>query len=107
MLQTMQKTVNEQGESVQVFFSGAYSVVNQIRSFGEELMDYKVVERALRSLPSKFDHVVATIEESNDLTKYSLQQLMWLLQVHEQLMNKTSETTFQQAFQSKFELKKF
>lgn len=66
----------KQGEPIQAFFSGVHSIVNQIRSFGEKLIEQKVVERVLRSLPTKFDYVVVVIEESKDLTEYSLQELM-------------------------------
>ena len=93
-------------ELVQEFFSKVYSVVNQIKSLGEELTDQKVVEKVLRSLPPKFDHVVATIEESKVLSTYSLNELMGSLQAHEERINRTVETPIQQAFQSKLDLKK-
>lgn len=106
-LQTMRRDFEnlqmKSSESVQEFFSRILLVVNQIKALGEELTDQKVVERVLRSLPSKFDHVVAAIEESKDLTNYSLQELMGSLQAHEQRINRSTETSLQQAFKSKVE----
>ncbi|KAB2600511.1 hypothetical protein D8674_042975 [Pyrus ussuriensis x Pyrus communis] len=51
-------------ESIQVFFTKISGIVNQIRSYGDAILDKKIVEKTLRSLPPKFDHVVAAIEES-------------------------------------------
>ena len=75
-------------ESIQRFFTRVTTNVNQIRSLSEDLTDQKIVEKVLRSLTPKFDHVVAAIEESKDLTKLSLNQLMGSLQTHEKRLNK-------------------
>ena len=68
-----------------------YALVNQIRSLGEELSKHKVVEKVLRSLPPKFDHVVSTIEESKDFIEYSLVELMGSLEFHQARVNRSSE----------------
>ena len=77
------------GESVQAFLSRVTSVVNQIRSCGEDLEEKIVVMKVLRSLTTKFDHVVATIEESKDLSTYTFDELMGSLQVHEARLNQS------------------
>lgn len=53
-------------------------MVNQMRSFGEEVLEKMIVTQVLRSLPSKFtfDHVVAAIEESKDFSTYSFDELI-------------------------------
>lgn len=51
-------------ESIQDLFIRFTSIVNQIRSYGEELSDQKIIEKVLRSLTPKYDHIVAAIEES-------------------------------------------
>ncbi|XP_077228618.1 uncharacterized protein LOC143861606 [Tasmannia lanceolata] len=109
-LQTLRRDfenlIMKNSESIQVFFSRVSSIVNQIRTYGNKLDDKKIVEKVLRSLPNKFDHVVAVIEESKDLTKYSMNELMGFLQAHEQRLNMTTENSLEQAFQSKVDLKK-
>ena len=42
-------------------------VVNQLKSYVEEIKDRTVIEKVLRSLSTKFDVVVAAIEESKYL----------------------------------------
>ena len=66
----------KESESIQEFFSWVAGIVNKIRSYGDEIKDKKIIEKVLRSLPFKFDHVVAAIEESKDLSKFTLQELM-------------------------------
>lgn len=50
------------------YISNMINVVNQIRKLGDNLNEQKVIERLIRSLPKKYDHIVAAIEESKDLT---------------------------------------
>ncbi|CAL8163878.1 unnamed protein product [Prunus armeniaca] len=49
--------------------------------------DVAVIEKILRSMISKFDYVVCSIEESNDIDSLSTDELQSSLLVHEQRMN--------------------
>ena len=51
-------------QTLDQFHNQLMTVVNQMRTHGEQISDKKVVEKLLRSLPSKFDVVVVAIEES-------------------------------------------
>lgn len=91
------------GESIQEYFSRV-TVINQMRTYGEDIEDVKVVQKILRSIPTKFDHVVAAIEESKNLSVISINELMGSLQAHEQRINRPSEKTVEHAFQLKLEV---
>ena len=77
-LQTLRKQFDnlsrKKNKSIQVFFNRA--TVNNINILGDTIDDKKVVEKVLRSLPPKFDHIVATREESKNLSKLSVTELM-------------------------------
>ncbi|KAK2993907.1 hypothetical protein RJ640_012781 [Escallonia rubra] len=45
-------------EKFQEFFSRVAEIVNQIRSYGDTIEEKKIVEKILRSLPQRFEHVV-------------------------------------------------
>ena len=70
--ETLQMKSNE---SVQEFISRALEVINQLRVYGDTISDQTVVAKVLRSLPPKFDHIVAAIEEAKDLSTLSLDEL--------------------------------
>ena len=91
-------------ETVQEFVSKVSEIINQIRSYGDNIVDKKVVEKVLRCLPEKFEHVVAAIEESKDLNTYTLDQLFGSLEAHEKRMSRFSSQPLEQAFKSNFNI---
>lgn len=90
--------IMQESESVQDFLSRTITIVNQMKSYGEEISDSIVVAKVLRSLTPKFDHVVAAIEEAKNLEVLTFDELMGSLQAHEDRLNRSSmkrdETTF-------------
>ncbi|CAL2258075.1 unnamed protein product [Prunus armeniaca] len=50
--------------------------------------DVVIIEKILRSMTSKYDYVVCSIEESNDLDILSIDELQSSLLVHEQRMSR-------------------
>ncbi|CAL2228327.1 unnamed protein product [Prunus armeniaca] len=105
MLGKYSKLSSKENESIQVFFTKVSGIVNQIRSYGDTIPDKKIVEKTLRSLPPKFDHVVAAIEESKDLIALSLHELIGSLEAHEKRINRYAYQSLEQAFQSKLDSK--
>lgn len=90
------------GEVVSDFLSKVMKLVNQQRAYGEDVTDQKVVEKVLRSLPDRWNHVVAAIEESKDLSTLSYDQLMGSLQAHEVRLNRNVQPVEEEhAFQAK------
>ena len=90
----------KESESVDHFSANVMNIVNQIRVNGEGLFDQKVEEKVLRSLPSKFDTVMVTIEETKDLSLLSLDDLFGSLITHKSRMKKNTDTTLENAFKT-------
>ncbi|XP_012468714.1 uncharacterized protein LOC105786781 [Gossypium raimondii] len=86
-------------ESVQKYLSRATIVVNQLRSYGEKDFDQTIVEKVLRSLTPRINHVVATIMESKDMASYSFDEPMKSLQSYEARLNRANEKSDKKAFQ--------
>ncbi|XP_047258492.1 uncharacterized protein LOC124890741, partial [Capsicum annuum] len=87
-------------ESVQTYLSRVYSLVNQMKSYGEDISEETVVAKVLRSLTPKFEHVVAAIEESHNLSDYTFDKLMSSLQDHEERIVRSHEKNEEKAFQA-------
>ncbi|GAV84908.1 UBN2 domain-containing protein [Cephalotus follicularis] len=80
-------------ELVQEFLSKLSTIVSQMRMYGETCNNQTIVAKVLRSLTPRFDHVVAAIEELEDLTIFSFDKLMGSLQAHEARINHPNEHT--------------
>ena len=75
-------------ESVNDYFGRTLTIANKMRTQGERMDDVVIVEKILRSLTSKYDYIVCSIEESNDLDIMSIDELQSSLLVHEQRISR-------------------
>lgn len=57
-------------------------IINNI-ILGKEFIDNWIVEKVLVTLPERFESKISSLEESNDLCKLSLGELMSALQAQE------------------------
>ena len=51
-----------ENETLNEFLSRITELVNQMKTYGEEMSDKKIVEKILISLPKKFETMVVTVE---------------------------------------------
>ena len=91
----------KESEKIKEYFSRVVEVVNQMRTYGEDISDQKVVEKILISLTDKYDYIVIAIEESKDISTLSIQQLMSSLESHEERKLQREGNLIEDAFHSK------
>lgn len=70
-------------ETVDQFMTRVYGIVTQFQTYGEALEKKGIVEKVLRCLTKKFSMVVTAIEESKDLSTFTLEELTGSLLSHE------------------------
>jgi hypothetical protein len=87
----------KENETVDEYFSRTLAIANKMTAHGERLEQVNIVEKVLRSTTSEFNYVVCSIEESNDVTTLTIDELQSSLLVHEQIMNGTQEKDDEQA----------
>jgi len=59
-------------------------IINNIRLLGEDFPNSRIVEKVLVTLPKRFESKISSLEESKDLSKISLGELISVLQAQEQ-----------------------
>ncbi|XP_024634410.1 uncharacterized protein [Medicago truncatula] len=74
-------------ESVNDYIGKTLAITNCMTSHGERLEQTIIVEKVMCSMTPKFNYVVCSIEESNDVTMLSVDELQSSLLVHEQRMH--------------------
>ena len=87
-------------ESVDTFMTQVMSVVNQLRQYGDDVENKRVIEKVLRSLTKKFEPVVVPIEEFKDLSLMQIDELIGSLVTHESRISRYEEGSMEHAFKS-------
>ncbi|KAL6323788.1 hypothetical protein AAG906_002256 [Vitis piasezkii] len=85
-------------EFIKEYVDRLMEVVNKIRLLGEDLTDQRVVEKVLVSLPERFESKISSLEDSKDLTKISLAELVHAFQAQEQRRSMRQEESNEKAF---------
>jgi len=89
-----------EGELVSDYFSRVLTVTNNLKRNGEKLDDVRIMEKVLRSMDSKFEHIVTVIEETKDLEAMTMEQLIGSLQAYEE-KKKKKEDIVEQALKTR------
>ena len=66
----------EEDESFDEFYAKLKDIVNLAFNLGETIPESKIVRKVLRSLPERFHTKITTIEESKDIDKIPLTELV-------------------------------
>ncbi|XP_028116835.1 uncharacterized protein LOC114314564 [Camellia sinensis] len=88
-------------ELLKDYFSRVMELVNQMKIYGDNITNKRVVEFFLISLPKKYNPIVAVIEETNDLADLSIEDLMGSIKTFEQRLSRQSKKSIESVFQSK------
>ena len=76
-------------DNIDSLFTHVIGLVTQIRFHGETFKEMRIVEKVLRSLPSRFDAIVVAIEETKDLSQFSVDELHASLMSYEHRLSIT------------------
>ncbi|KAH6770772.1 hypothetical protein C2S52_015575, partial [Perilla frutescens var. hirtella] len=71
-------------ENIKEYIDKVMKVVNQIRLLGEELPEKRIVEKVMVTLPERFESKISSLEDTCDMTKLTLTELVSALQAVEQ-----------------------
>lgn len=108
-LQTMRRELEnlkmKDSEIVKDYYSRLKEIVNQLRAYGENISETRVVEKILISLTEKYDPIVTAIENSKDMTTLSVTELIGSLEAYEKRLSSRNESPIESAFRSKLNIR--
>lgn len=108
-LQTMRRDLEnlkmKESEIVKDYYSRLKEIVNQLRAYGENISETRVVEKILISLTEKYDPIVTAIENSKDITSLSVTELIGSLEAFEKRLSGRNESPIEKAFRTKINLR--
>ena len=81
-------------------------VVNAIRGLGGELKEREVVDKVLRTLPMKYDSMVSTLEERDDLDALTVDELHGIFAAYDMRTRQNDSSRKKAAFKAINESKK-
>jgi len=84
----------KEGECVNVYFARTLAIANKMTAHGERKDETLIVGKKLRPNTSRFNYVMCSIEESNDVTKLSIDELKSSLLVQEARKNSHKENVW-------------
>ncbi|KAM2634779.1 hypothetical protein EV1_025215 [Malus domestica] len=87
-------------ESLSVYLSRLFDIINQMKSYGEELSRERIVQKLLISLPKTYDAICSVIEHSRDLEIIEVQEVVASLKGFEQRLDLHIESSTERAFAS-------
>ncbi|XP_031260176.1 uncharacterized protein LOC116118327 [Pistacia vera] len=74
----------QEAESIKEYVDILMNIFNKINLLGEELIDKRIIEKVLVSLPERFESKISSLEDSKDLSHISLLGLVHALQAQVQ-----------------------
>ncbi|EOY17849.1 Copia-like retrotransposable element, putative [Theobroma cacao] len=76
--------IMKENQTIDEFVEDLMKLVNQIRLMGDSLIDLKVVEKIMLSLPERFDPTITSLEQVKDITELSILDSVSALEADEQ-----------------------
>ena len=90
----------KESDTIDSFFTHVIRFITQTRSHSEVLEERRTVEKILRSLTSRFEAIVIEIEETKDLSQFTVDELSASLMSHEHRLSRGIDSSFEQAFKT-------
>ncbi|KAI5348361.1 hypothetical protein L3X38_001248 [Prunus dulcis] len=87
-------------ESLSIYLVRLFNMMNQMKSYGEELSRERIVQKLLFSLPKSYDSICSVIEHSKDLETLEVQEVVASLKSFELRLDRHTENSSERAFAS-------
>ncbi|XP_050150552.1 uncharacterized protein LOC126625528 [Malus sylvestris] len=100
LIRDFEYTCMNDNESLSVYIAKLFDLINQMKSYGEDLSNQRIVQKLLISLPKSYDSIAAVIENTKDLDTIDAQNVVAILKGYEQRLDRHGESSMEKAFAS-------
>ncbi|XP_010932018.1 uncharacterized protein [Elaeis guineensis] len=94
------KMNEKEKETLEEFYNKLVQLVNQMKSYDDDIPNKRLNEKILISLPFKFESKIAVIEDTKDISTINVEELTGSLKSSEQKLNRHYKKSIDSAFQS-------
>ncbi|WVZ15253.1 hypothetical protein V8G54_012819 [Vigna mungo] len=93
----------KESDTIKEYSNTLLGIANKVRLLGTAFSDSRIVEKILVSVPERYEASIATLENTKDLSKITLAEVMHALQAQEQRRLMRQEGSVEGAFQVQFQ----
>ena len=97
----LKKKKHSHNELFDEFYAKFKDIVNSTFNLGETILEPKIIRKVLRSLPERFHAKITAIEESKDIDKILLTELVGNLQTYELGLTRIGKSSKSMALKAK------
>ncbi|CAL2265198.1 unnamed protein product [Prunus armeniaca] len=90
----------QDNESLSGYITKLLELVNEMKSYREDISDQRIVQKLLISLSREYDSIAEVIEETKDTETIGVQEVIGSLKSHEQRLQRHNEKLTVKAFSS-------
>ncbi|KAK9105840.1 hypothetical protein Scep_022684 [Stephania cephalantha] len=91
----------KESETIKEYSDKLLSIVNKVRLLGDEFPDKRIIQKILVTAPEKYEATIASLENSKDLARITLAELLNALQAQEQRRLMRQESSIEGALKAK------
>lgn len=88
------------GELLKEYFTRIIDLVNQIKIYGEDVIDKRIVEKILMKLLAKYDPYIGIIEKTQNLETSCVEELMNFFKSFDERLIRTFKNRIETALQT-------
>ncbi|XP_068337598.1 uncharacterized protein [Pyrus communis] len=89
-----------ENEAFSAYLVKLFDLLSQMRSYGEDISNQRVVQKLLISLPRSYDSIASVIKNTKDLDFVDVQDVVAILKGYEQRIDRHNEIHNEKAFVS-------
>ncbi|KHN26077.1 Retrovirus-related Pol polyprotein from transposon TNT 1-94, partial [Glycine soja] len=94
----------KESEIIKEYANKLLSIANKVRLLGSEFSDSRIVEKTLVTVPKRFEATITSLENTKDLSKLTLAELVNALQAQEQRRRMRADDSVEGALQAKLQI---